>query len=337
MAISSGCATRRWSSASCARRGIEPMLLKGAALTLLHYRDSGLRPMEDVDILVRTHQWRAAVDCAHRSGMEAEGFGDAAPRGGESCHGVRRRPRSAHRPSLASVTGHLLAGRRRRVLGARLGDRVARRPGLGARCDRPATPHVRARCEVGARASAALDRGCRHDPRRPFGRDRLGAARPSGRSPAADPAVARCPDPSREHTRPARAPTRSRGAAERHRLSGGALGIPSPHAPGEPGPGPAAESTGYATVVSDGPSKDWARSALSAICKSPSIATGSERWPGARSSGIAGGAGRSTTRDLASESSTVPDSHSLSCTEAGRFHRALGHAFRKQQPAGLTQ
>ena len=43
------------------RRGIEPMLLKGAALTLLHYRDSGLRPMEDVDILVRTHQWRAAV------------------------------------------------------------------------------------------------------------------------------------------------------------------------------------------------------------------------------------------------------------------------------------
>ena len=44
------------------RRGIEPMLLKGAALTLLHYRDSGLRPMEDVDVLVRTHQWRAAVD-----------------------------------------------------------------------------------------------------------------------------------------------------------------------------------------------------------------------------------------------------------------------------------
>src|SRR5262245_12445960 len=36
------------------RRGTEPMLLKGAALTLLHYRDYGLRPMEDVDILVRT-------------------------------------------------------------------------------------------------------------------------------------------------------------------------------------------------------------------------------------------------------------------------------------------
>jgi hypothetical protein len=43
------------------RRAIEPMLLKGAALTLLHYRDYGLRPMEDVDIFVRTHQWRPAV------------------------------------------------------------------------------------------------------------------------------------------------------------------------------------------------------------------------------------------------------------------------------------
>jgi hypothetical protein len=43
------------------RRGIDAMLLKGAALTLLHYRDVGLRPMEDVDILVRTHQWRPAV------------------------------------------------------------------------------------------------------------------------------------------------------------------------------------------------------------------------------------------------------------------------------------
>ena len=104
---------------------------------------------------------------SRRSGMEAEGLGDAAPRGGESCHGVRRRPRPAHRPSLAPVTGQLLAGRRRRVLGARLGDRVARRPGLGARCDRPAAPHMRARREVGACASAAVDRGCRHDPRRP--------------------------------------------------------------------------------------------------------------------------------------------------------------------------
>ncbi len=43
------------------RRGIEPMLLKGAALTLLHYRDYGLRPMEDVDVLVRAEQWQPAI------------------------------------------------------------------------------------------------------------------------------------------------------------------------------------------------------------------------------------------------------------------------------------
>jgi len=44
-----------------ARRGIEPMLLKGAALTLLHYQDHGVRPMDDVDVLVRTGQWQSAV------------------------------------------------------------------------------------------------------------------------------------------------------------------------------------------------------------------------------------------------------------------------------------
>ncbi len=42
-------------------RGIEALLLKGAALILLHYRDPGLRPMDDVDILVRTDQAQAAV------------------------------------------------------------------------------------------------------------------------------------------------------------------------------------------------------------------------------------------------------------------------------------
>lgn len=44
------------------RRGIEPMLLKGAALTLLHYRDHGLRPMDDVDVMVRTADWSRAVN-----------------------------------------------------------------------------------------------------------------------------------------------------------------------------------------------------------------------------------------------------------------------------------
>jgi hypothetical protein len=44
------------------RHGIDAMLLKGAALTLLHYRDPGLRPMDDVDILVRTPDWRSSVE-----------------------------------------------------------------------------------------------------------------------------------------------------------------------------------------------------------------------------------------------------------------------------------
>jgi hypothetical protein len=34
------------------RAGISTLLLKGAALTLLHYQDFGLRPMQDLDILV---------------------------------------------------------------------------------------------------------------------------------------------------------------------------------------------------------------------------------------------------------------------------------------------
>jgi hypothetical protein len=50
------------------RRGIDAMLLTGAALTLLHYRDLGLRPMDAVDILVRTHQWRPAVDAVTELG-----------------------------------------------------------------------------------------------------------------------------------------------------------------------------------------------------------------------------------------------------------------------------
>jgi hypothetical protein len=42
--------------------GIQTMLLKGPALALRYYGDLGLRPMEDVDILVPTHQGPAALD-----------------------------------------------------------------------------------------------------------------------------------------------------------------------------------------------------------------------------------------------------------------------------------
>lgn len=42
--------------------GIDTMLLKGAALTLLHYRDSGTRPMQDIDILVPEDRLQQVVD-----------------------------------------------------------------------------------------------------------------------------------------------------------------------------------------------------------------------------------------------------------------------------------
>jgi hypothetical protein len=45
------------------------MLLKGAALTLLHYRDFGLRPMQDLDILVPEEQALDAVAL-----LEAQGW-----------------------------------------------------------------------------------------------------------------------------------------------------------------------------------------------------------------------------------------------------------------------
>jgi hypothetical protein len=47
---------------------IKTMILKGAALTLLHYRDHGLRYMEDFDVLVHTEQASAAVYLLKRLG-----------------------------------------------------------------------------------------------------------------------------------------------------------------------------------------------------------------------------------------------------------------------------
>jgi hypothetical protein len=48
--------------------GHETMLLKGAALSTLHYRDSGVRPMDDVDILVRSDQAAGALDALGQAG-----------------------------------------------------------------------------------------------------------------------------------------------------------------------------------------------------------------------------------------------------------------------------
>jgi hypothetical protein len=48
--------------------GLETMLLKGASLSLLYYRDDGVRPMDDVDVLVRADSPELALEALTRSG-----------------------------------------------------------------------------------------------------------------------------------------------------------------------------------------------------------------------------------------------------------------------------
>lgn len=48
--------------ASFEEAGIETMVLKGAALIQLYYRESGLRPMLDADVLVHAHQAEQAME-----------------------------------------------------------------------------------------------------------------------------------------------------------------------------------------------------------------------------------------------------------------------------------
>ena len=50
--------------------GIETLALKGVALSLLHYRDAGLRPMDDVDLLVRPSQAAEALAILERDGWQ---------------------------------------------------------------------------------------------------------------------------------------------------------------------------------------------------------------------------------------------------------------------------
>jgi hypothetical protein len=54
--------------------GIETMALKGAALTLLCYKDYGLRPMNDFDVLIRTEKANAAIRLLEAMGWTATYF-----------------------------------------------------------------------------------------------------------------------------------------------------------------------------------------------------------------------------------------------------------------------
>ncbi|MCK4818187.1 nucleotidyltransferase family protein, partial [bacterium] len=50
--------------------GIQTMVLKGAALSIFYYRDYGLRPMADFDILVQSEQASAAINLIIKSGWK---------------------------------------------------------------------------------------------------------------------------------------------------------------------------------------------------------------------------------------------------------------------------
>jgi hypothetical protein len=50
--------------------GIETLCLKGAAIIVLHYRDAGLRHMDDIDVLVHPHQALEAMRVLRNSGWQ---------------------------------------------------------------------------------------------------------------------------------------------------------------------------------------------------------------------------------------------------------------------------
>jgi len=52
--------------------GSDVLVLKGAALALLHYRDLGARPMDDVDLLVKPRELKAAVRALVASGWREQ-------------------------------------------------------------------------------------------------------------------------------------------------------------------------------------------------------------------------------------------------------------------------
>ncbi len=51
--------------------GIPILLMKGAALVFFHYKDLGLRPMSDIDVLIPTSQFRASMDLLGKSGWRS--------------------------------------------------------------------------------------------------------------------------------------------------------------------------------------------------------------------------------------------------------------------------
>ena len=59
--------------------GIPTMVLKGVALSILHYRDKGIRPMADFDILVPEDLARDVIGRLQRDGWSAIAYCPEAP------------------------------------------------------------------------------------------------------------------------------------------------------------------------------------------------------------------------------------------------------------------
>src|SRR5439155_532119 len=70
--------------------GLQTMVLKGAALSTLYYRDTGARPMLDFDVLVHTGEATTALDVLERAGWRLTA-------------GLSRRQLLASRHSMALV------------------------------------------------------------------------------------------------------------------------------------------------------------------------------------------------------------------------------------------
>lgn len=81
------------------RAGLQTLVLKGTALALLFYPDCGLRPMTDLDVLVRRDQARAAMSLLAELGWKAND------------EDMERRVRSASRRNGADANGDLASAR----------------------------------------------------------------------------------------------------------------------------------------------------------------------------------------------------------------------------------
>ena len=153
-------------------RGIEPMLLKGAALVVGYYGDAGLRPMEDVDILVRSEHAAAAAATLGELGWSSPQA--VTPRHVRASHAMAF---TGARGGQLDLHWHLLPESCWAGADAPLWERAAmlRVAGADAPCHgarRSAVPLLRPRRAMGTGHAAPVDRRCR-DGADPGSRPRL--------------------------------------------------------------------------------------------------------------------------------------------------------------------